>query len=196
MNRPPVLAAAAGALLPAASARAAEVSLDYAGGEADQWVVADDGEVLRNAAREASLPRGAGDPPVVGIDVLPSGDGYWLAAADGGVFTFGRAAFFGSLGGTRLNAPIVDIEATPSGRGYWLVAADGGVFAFDDAPFLGSLGGRPLQGRVTGFAANDDGAGYWLAGEDGGRGAGAAVRGPVMRACSSPTEAVRFGPVR
>lgn len=34
------------------------------------------------------------------------------AAADGGVFAYGNAAYDGSLGGTRLNAPVVAI-ATP-----------------------------------------------------------------------------------
>jgi hypothetical protein len=32
----------------------------------------------------------------------PSGHGYWFAAADGGVFTFGDAQFQGSLGGLGL----------------------------------------------------------------------------------------------
>jgi hypothetical protein len=28
----------------------------------------------------------------------PSGDGYWLVASDGGIFSFGDAGFFGSAG--------------------------------------------------------------------------------------------------
>jgi hypothetical protein len=39
----------------------------------------------------------------------PTGDGYWLVAADGGIFTFGDAAFNGSEGGVHLNKPIVGI---------------------------------------------------------------------------------------
>ncbi len=78
--------------------------------------------------------------PIVGIAATPDGHGYWLEAADGGVFTFGDAPFEGSLGNLTLNAPIVGIAATPDGHGYWLVAADGGVFTFGDAPFEGSLG--------------------------------------------------------
>ena len=50
-----------------------------------------------------------------------SGNGYWLTATDGGVFTFGDAAFRGSLGSLQLNSPILSITATPSGNGYWLV---------------------------------------------------------------------------
>ena len=37
------------------------------------------------------------------------GKGYWLVAADGGIFTFGDAGFYGSMGGQHLNAPVVDI---------------------------------------------------------------------------------------
>jgi hypothetical protein len=29
----------------------------------------------------------------------PDGQGYWLVARDGGVFTFGNASFYGSTGG-------------------------------------------------------------------------------------------------
>lgn len=35
--------------------------------------------------------------PIVGMAATPTGKGYWLVAADGGVFSFGDAAFFGSL---------------------------------------------------------------------------------------------------
>ena len=36
-----------------------------------------------------------------------TGRGYWLAASDGGVFSFGEASFFGSTGGTALDRPVV-----------------------------------------------------------------------------------------
>ena len=38
--------------------------------------------------------------PIVGMAATPDGHGYWLVAADGGVFTFGDAAFYGSTGGS------------------------------------------------------------------------------------------------
>jgi hypothetical protein len=42
--------------------------------------------------------------------VLPTGAGYWLAASDGGIFSFGpQADFHGSMGGTKLNAPVLDL---------------------------------------------------------------------------------------
>ena len=56
-------------------------------------------------------------------------------ASDGGVFNFGDAAFYGSMGGQHLNPPVVGIATTPDGQGYWLVASDGGVFSFGDAEF-------------------------------------------------------------
>ena len=33
--------------------------------------------------------------------------GYWQVASDGGIFTFGAAQFYGSMGGKALTAPIV-----------------------------------------------------------------------------------------
>src|SRR4051812_33161643 len=73
--------------------------------------------------------------PVVAENKLPYGrsslghllpaesppDGYWLVSAGGGVFSYGRARFFGSTGALPLNRPIVGMAATPSGEGYWMV---------------------------------------------------------------------------
>jgi hypothetical protein len=43
---------------------------------------------------------------------MPTGKGYWEVASDGGIFTFGNASFYGSMGGSHLNAPIVAMAAT------------------------------------------------------------------------------------
>jgi hypothetical protein len=91
--------------------------------------------------------------------------GYWLGAADGGVFTFGSATFHGSAVGLHPVAPVVGMAASPTG-GYWLVASDGGVFAFG-APFFGSLAGQPLSAPIVGMAATPEGDGYYLVGADG-----------------------------
>jgi len=77
---------------------------------------------------------------LVGMASTPDSEGDWLVEADGGVFVYGNARFFGSEGGSSLQTSIVGMAPTPSGRGYWLVATDGGVFSFGDARFLGSLG--------------------------------------------------------
>jgi len=98
----------------------------------------------------------------------PSAQGYWLASADGGVFTEGSAPFFGSLGNLRLQGPIVSMAAAPDGGGYWLAAMDGGVFSFGDAHFFGSMGGVHLNQPIVGMAATPDGQGYWLVAADGG----------------------------
>ena len=94
--------------------------------------------------------------------------GYWEVASDGGIFNFGWAAFYNSMGGMKLNSPIVGMAATPDGKGYWLVASDGGIFAFGDARYLGSMGGKKLNAPVVGIAATPDGEGYWLVASDGG----------------------------
>ena len=79
--------------------------------------------------------------------------GYTEAGADGGVFSFGAAAFYGSEGGKHLAAPIVGMAETPTGDGYWLVGADGGVFSFGAAAFYGSEGGKHLAAPIVGLAA-------------------------------------------
>ena len=63
--------------------------------------------------------------PIVGIAPTPSGHGYWLAASDGGVFTFGDASFHGSRpSGPRPPRSSASPRPVPA-SGYWLVAADG-----------------------------------------------------------------------
>ncbi len=78
------------------------------------------------------------------------------------------AGFYGSAGGTPLNAPVVGMADTPSSNGYWLVASDGGIFTYGDARFFGSMGGRHLNKPIVGMAATPDGGGYWLVASDGG----------------------------
>ena len=74
----------------------------------------------------------------------PDGKGYWLVASDGGIFTFGDAAFYGSEGGTQLLAPVVGMAATPTGNGYWLAT--------------GSQ--LPLAGKVVGIDPGHNGLNY------------------------------------
>ncbi len=108
------------------------------------------------------------DTPLVGAALDGLSDGYWMTAADGGVFSFGDAGFHGSMGGKTLDAPVVGMASTADGNGYWLVSADGGVFSFGDAGFHGSMGGKTLDAPVVGMASTADGNGYWLVSADGG----------------------------
>jgi hypothetical protein len=103
-----------------------------------------------------------------GIASTPDGRGYWLVGIDGGVFAYGDAAFYGSMGDHRPDAPVSGIARTKDGHGYWLVAWDGGVFSFGDAKFSGSMGGKSLNGLMIGIAPDPYGNGYWTAAQDGG----------------------------
>jgi hypothetical protein len=109
----------------------------------------------------------------------PPPHGYWLVGADGGIFTFGRAAFFGSTGNLRLQRPVVGMAPTTDHQGYWMVATDGGLFAFGDAGYHGSLpalgyhpagSGLPdsLNAPIVAMVASPDGLGYLLVASDGG----------------------------
>jgi hypothetical protein len=120
------------------------------------------------------VPAVSGEPnanavsPAVGIAATPSGNGYWVARADGSVTAHGAAVDYGSMAGQALNAPIAHIVSTPDGGGYWLVASDGGIFTFGDARYFGSMGGHALNAPVVDMAPTPDGGGYWLVASDGG----------------------------
>ncbi len=124
----------------------------------------------------AAIPKSLGKPttktmlskPAVSILGTITGNGYWIFAEDGGVFAFGDAAFYGSMGGQALNAPIVGAAIHPTGMGYWLVAADGGIFNFGAAKFFESMGGKPLNAPIKAIFPHPSAEGYWLVGEDGG----------------------------
>ena len=111
-------------------------------------------------------PAGSGLPnslnaPIVGM--VPSNDdgGYFMVAADGGVFAFGDAHFAGScpsIGGCAGAAVAVMPDA--SGNGYWLVTQTGHVYTFGDAAYYGAPGntGSP----VTSAVRTPNGSGYWI----------------------------------
>jgi hypothetical protein len=100
--------------------------------------------------------------PLVGMATTPTGNGYWLLAADGGIFSYGDAAFYGSTGNLHLVSPVIGFSPTRDGHGYWLFAADGGIFSFGDATFHGSLGATPHTNPIVGMRVSPTGNGYWL----------------------------------
>jgi hypothetical protein len=113
-------------------------------------------------------PAPNGTPTLISMP-NPSPQGYWMAAADGGVFSFG-VHFFGSQSGTAGLQPIVGMAAVPGGQGgYNLAETSGGVFG--DGPQAGDctgVKGVSLNKPVVGIAAAPGGNGCWLAAADGG----------------------------
>ena len=107
---------------------------------------------------------GSTSPSVTGT----VGGGYWQFGADGSVYPFGAADWFGDASNMALNAPIVGGAITPFDDGYWLLGSDGGVFSYADAPFYGSTGNLRLNKPVVGMASTPDGGGYWFVATDGG----------------------------
>ena len=67
----------------------------------------------------------------------PSGKGYWLVTAGGGVFAFGDAHVHGQ--GDQSTRPSSRSRARRPVSGYWLAASDGTVAAFGDAPKLAKV---------------------------------------------------------
>ncbi|MGA2520183.1 MAG: NlpC/P60 family protein [Acidimicrobiales bacterium] len=117
----------------------------------------------------AVAPAASADPPTIPPAVAsPVPADFWLASAQGDVWSFGAAGAYGSAASLTLAHPIVGITPTTSTDGYWLVASDGGVFAYGDAGFYGSTGAIHLSQPIVGMAPTPDGLGYWLVASDGG----------------------------
>jgi hypothetical protein len=120
---------------------------------------------------DASLPQNPA--PLSGLNDLIVGaattaGGLLLAGADGGVFAYGTAPFFGSLAGTRLGGPIVAITTNPNVNGYWLTGSDGAVHPFGGAGTFGDMAQRSLNQPIVAMTTTPDGQGYWLTAADGG----------------------------
>ncbi|MCB0993161.1 MAG: DUF3048 domain-containing protein, partial [Acidimicrobiales bacterium] len=74
------------------------------------------------------------DQPVVDMAATPSGNGYWMAAADGGIFSFGDAGFHGSAATRQRTEPVVGMAAAPDGSGYWMVRGAGPAWPLTGLP--------------------------------------------------------------
>ena len=118
--------------------------------------------LVYNGARAACLPYSPRDAD------RQSGKGYWVVTSDGGVQSFGAAAFYGSAGALPLRKPVIGGESNRNGSGYWLVATDGGVFTYGHAGFYGSTGRIRLHAPIMGMERNGRATGYWMVAFDGG----------------------------
>ncbi len=94
----------------------------------------------------------------------PTYDGYWLAASDGGIFSF-NAPFYGSAAGQP--EPTGGFSAAPGGGGYQVATTTGTALPYGaHASCRGSI---PAANRpVVGMAAVPGGGGCWLVASDGG----------------------------
>jgi hypothetical protein len=147
---------------------AAAAPASYAPPTTAYWAVTDTGQAVSfRTAFYGDMSASNLSSPVVGAAPTPDGRGYWLVAANGGVFSFGSAGFHGSEGGKSLPAPIVGIVADPATGGYWLVGSKGAVYGFG-APTYGSATLWGLVSPIVGMAATQDGLGYWLVAANGG----------------------------
>jgi hypothetical protein len=90
----------------------------------------------------------------VGMAATPDAKGYWLVASDGGIFSFGDAAYYGSEPSTGVDVTnIVGVAANPNGDGYWIEGGDGRVNAFGDTLPFGSMLGSALHDPIVGFSS-------------------------------------------
>ena len=112
--------------------------------------------------------------PVVGMAAVPAtpgagsagqadDKGYWLVAADGGVFTYGDAGFFGSGASSSSGNAFSAMAATPDGDGYWLLATDGTVEGFGSAySFAGTATAGGAPSSAAALVPTGDANGYWI----------------------------------
>jgi peptidase A4-like protein/IPT/TIG domain-containing protein len=111
-------------------------------------------------------PAGSGSPnslnaPIVGMVPSADGHGYFMVAADGGVFAFGDATFAGSCPGIGgCSGAAVAVMPDASGGGYWLVTQTGNVYTFGNALYEGAPGN--VGSPVTSAVRTPDGNGYWV----------------------------------
>ncbi|MCU1379764.1 MAG: transglycosylase [Acidimicrobiales bacterium] len=127
-----------------------------------------EGQILAQGGAAVHGSPGETAPAVAGLAASPSGGGYWVLTADGGVRAYGDATYIGSAANDHLAHPAADLAAHPSGKGYWMTTSNGEVRAYGYARQYGSLVGRPLAQPIVGMAATPTGNGYWLVASDGG----------------------------
>ena len=89
-------------------------------------------------------------------------------AADGGIFSYGDAGFFGSAGGIHLNKPIVGMASTARRSGLLAGRLRRRHLHLRRRRLLRLDRLHPLNKPIVGMAPTPDGGGYWLVASDGG----------------------------
>ena len=116
--------------------------------------------------------------PIVDARLTTTGAGYWLLAADGGIFSFGDAQFSGAVPDYPLsewrNEEIVSFSPDPDGRGYVVVAKSGRAWWFDHPTrqqlpdiLRAAFGSSRLNAPIAGVVSRKCG-GYMMIAGDGG----------------------------
>jgi hypothetical protein len=136
--------------------------------------------MFRKGATHVAAPKSGGDPlppgfcrrsvnPVAKPSSASAPRGYWLLGADGALYAFGGAPYYGGANGRLAGGETaVGIQSSPSGAGYYVLTSRGRILTFGDARSRGSMDGVPLNAPIIVLAPTPSGKGYWLLGRDGG----------------------------
>jgi hypothetical protein len=138
--------------------------------------------------------------PQVVITRAVSRAGYRMVTADGNVYTFGDALYFGSPAFTNWPAGVraAAMVNTGDGAGYWVVSTDGSVRSYGSAGFFGHRPPLAPGEFVSTMSVTPSGKGYWLFTNRGrairygdakfyGDMSGTPLNGPVIASVATPT---------
>lgn len=153
--------------------------------EMSYLLLRDDGR-LEDAAG-AAVATAPATTATVAVTAAPNG--YWIASADGGVFSYDGAPFHGS--GVGLVSDVTAMAAAPDGGGYWLATAAGQIRAFGDVELHGTPQHRIAE--LVDLEAASDGGGYWALMADGAVlafGSAPALGAPADQARARPVDIV------
>ena len=113
-------------------------------------------------AASRSTSRSSAWPP------RPTGDGYWLVAADGGIFAFGSAQFYGSTGGHHVEQADRRHDADPRRQGLLVHRRRRRGLRLRRRPVLRLARRRPPEAaRSSAMASTPTGKGYWFTNTNG-----------------------------
>lgn len=118
-------------------------------------------ETCGSATSLSTLPaKGVTVNDIVEVVAYAPGGGYWLVGADGGVFAFGAARWWGTAALTSNRRSVVAITPTADSQGYWTVTSTGTLYPFGDATALAPS--TPTQGEVLGLVVDPTSGGAWV----------------------------------